>query len=67
MNRHFLWMLIGCTLPLLLIFLLPVFGIRSQETLVVFIILMFACHLMMLGGHNHNHSHSSKGKKHESH
>lgn len=61
MNHHGLWMIIGCTLPLLLIFLLPVFGVRSDVSLFAFIILMFACHLLMMGGHHGKHAkHSNK-------
>ncbi len=46
-----LWMMLGCTLPLLLIFVLPRFGISGWGSLFIFIILMFACHLFMMGGH----------------
>lgn len=69
MNRHTLWMIIGCTIPLLLIFLLPVLGVQSNVTLFVFIVVMFACHLMMIGGHGHDHAHGkqTKGGQHGSH
>lgn len=53
MNRHALWMLIGCVLPVLLIFLLPAFGVSNNVTLVVFVALMFACHFFMPGHHHH--------------
>ncbi len=46
-----LWMTIGCILPVVLIFLLPAFGVSSNVTLVIFIVLMFACHLFMPGHH----------------
>ncbi|MCB1095993.1 MAG: hypothetical protein KDN22_10505 [Verrucomicrobiae bacterium] len=52
MKNHFVWMLIGCTLPLLLIFLLPAFGVGDNVTLILFIVLMFGCHLFM--GHHHH-------------
>lgn len=51
MRSHALWMLIGCVLPILLIFLFPLFGIRGEWALFVFIVLMFGCHLLMTGGH----------------
>jgi hypothetical protein len=54
MNKHIFWMIIGCTVPLLLIFLLPVFGITGNYSFVIFIVAMFACHLLMPmhhGGH----------------
>ncbi|MBK5214433.1 MAG: hypothetical protein JJE55_12325 [Flavobacteriaceae bacterium] len=57
---HWLWMVIGCGLPLLFIFLAPTFGIGGGLSLFIFIIFMFACHLLMphgLHGHSgHNHS-----------
>jgi hypothetical protein len=59
MNKHSFWMIIGCTLPLLLIFLLPLFGITGNYTFLIFIALMFGCHLMMMGKHGHNHQHSN--------
>lgn len=48
---HAVKMLLGCLLPLLLIFLLPLFGIGEGVSLFVFVVLMFVCHLLMMGGH----------------
>jgi hypothetical protein len=59
MNKHSFWMIIGCTVPLLLIFLLPLFGVTGNYTFLIFIVLMFGCHLMMMGMHGHNHQHSN--------
>lgn len=53
MNKHTIMMLVGCLLPLLLIFVLPLFGVDSGVVLWIFIILMFGCHLLMMGGHGH--------------
>lgn len=53
--NHTLRMLLGCLLPLALIFVLPLFGVGSGVTLLVFVGLMFMCHLMMMGGHGHGH------------
>lgn len=50
---HALKMLIGCIIPILLIFLLPKFGVDQGVTLFIFIVLMFGCHLLMMGGHGH--------------
>ncbi|NNF64200.1 MAG: hypothetical protein HKN07_08050 [Acidimicrobiia bacterium] len=52
---HTIKHLIGCLVPLLLIFLLPAFGVSDGVSLLVFIVLMFACHLFMLRGHGHEH------------
>lgn len=52
MSKRTILMLIGCVLPLLLIFLLPVYGIGDRGiVLFIFILLMFACHLLMPMGH----------------
>lgn len=49
-------MVLGCGLPLLLIFFLPAVGITGNLTVFTFIVLMFAVHLLMPmrhGGHTH--------------
>ncbi|MDW7710604.1 MAG: hypothetical protein SCH98_09020 [Deferrisomatales bacterium] len=60
-------MILGCMLPLLAIFALPLFGIDTGFTLFVFIVLMFACHLGMMGHHkrgsDHGGSRSDKGDR----
>lgn len=74
-NKHIIWMIIGCTLPLLLIFFAPVLGLGENVSLFIFIIAMFACHLMMPihhhGGDKHgtdeHQSKTSKTETHESH
>jgi nitrate/nitrite transporter NarK len=52
MKNHMLWMIIGCVLPLLFIFILPAFGVSSQAAFVIFFVFMFACHFLMLGHHH---------------
>jgi hypothetical protein len=59
-------MLLGCLLPLALIFVLPVLGVGSGMTLLVFVVLMFGCHLMMMGRRGHG-SHGSGGHGGHSH
>ena len=49
--------LLGCLLPFLAIFLLPLLGLDSGVALLAFIVLMFGCHLFMMRGHEHNPSH----------
>jgi positive regulator of sigma E activity len=53
-------MLVGCTVPLLLIFLAPALGLSENFSLLLFILAMFACHLFMPHGHRkHQQNHSS--------
>ncbi len=69
MKNHIFWMIIGCTVPLLLIFLLPILGITGNWTFLIFIVGMFACHLLMPMHHGQHkeHSESTKKENHESH
>ncbi len=52
MNHGFRHIL-GCLLPILLLFLLPALGLSSGTTFTIAIVLMFGCHLLMMGGHDH--------------
>lgn len=61
MKNHMLWMTIGCVLPLVLIFILPAFGVSNQVGFLIFIILMFGCHFLMLG---HHHGGEDQDEKH---
>jgi hypothetical protein len=74
MKKHIIWMIIGCTIPLLLIFFAPALGLGENVSLFIFIIAMFACHLLMpmhQGGHKYSshekHSEPSRPETHESH
>lgn len=51
--NHTTKMVIGCLLPLLLIFLLPYFGVTEGWGIFLFIVFMFGCHLFMMRGHDH--------------
>lgn len=59
---HALKMLLGCIVPILLIFLLPLFGVGEGVTLFIFVVLMFGCHLLMMRGHGGD-VHAGDGKK----
>jgi len=65
MKNHWLWMVLGCAIPLLLIFLAPSLGITGYNTLFAFILLMFVIHLLMPMHHSRhghgNHSEENKG------
>ncbi len=72
MKGHWIWMVIGCGLPLLLIFFAPALGITGNSWLFAFIFLMFVFHLIMPhgghggGGHAHGgHGGSGKTNDHE--
>ena len=70
MGKHMIWMIIGCSIPLLLIFFAPALGLSSNWGLFIFIIAMFACHLLMPnhGAHGHEHKKgNTKTKKQNSH
>lgn len=74
MKKHILWMIIGCTIPLLLIFFAPALGLSGNTSLLIFIVAMFACHLLMPmhhGGQAHHkqqkHSTTPKSENHEHH
>lgn len=54
-KNHWFWMVIGCVLPLLLIFLAPILGLGNRQFLFFFIVAMFAVHLLMPHG-SHGHS-----------
>ena len=59
---HALKMLVGCLIPLLLVFFLPVLGVEGDGAFVGFLVLMFACHLFMMRGHAYGHSATRPGK-----
>ncbi|TVZ28703.1 hypothetical protein JM83_3847 [Gillisia sp. Hel_I_86] len=66
MKNHWLWMVVGCAIPLLLIFLAPSLGITGYNTFFIFILAMFAIHLLMPmhGGHGRGgHDHSGHNDK----
>lgn len=66
--RHLLMHVLGCALPLLAVFLLPIFGVGSETALFVFIVLIFGCHLFMFRAHSHDPaSNNQGGNTHEHH
>lgn len=69
--KHILWMIIGCSIPLLLIFFAPALGLGADTSLFIFIIAMFACHLLMPMHGNHTkrqqNSETTKPENHEHH
>lgn len=71
MKNHALMMLIGCGLPMLLLFILPGFGVSQEATILIFIVLMMGCHLMHFKGMGHdehcNGDHSKHGGEDDKH
>ena len=53
--KHGILHILGCLIPISLIFILPALGFGSGVTFTVFFILMFACHLLMMGDHSQSH------------
>ncbi|PHQ27953.1 MAG: hypothetical protein COB32_11320 [Halomonas sp.] len=68
-KNHWIWMVIGCGLPLLFIFLAPSFGIGGGSSLFIFILFMFAIHLFMPhGSHGHRgHNHTNRSNNGQDH
>jgi hypothetical protein len=70
MKNHWLWMVLMCAVPLLLIFLARSFGFGGGTCLFAFIIIMFAFHLLMPmkhGGHTHGLSDENLNRKRKEH
>jgi len=63
MRKHNFWMIVACALPLLLVFLLPAFGVGSGGYLFIFLIFCFGLHLLMMSGHGHDHDQHGERKK----
>ena len=63
MKKHSFRMLLGCVIPLLLIFILPSFlGGGGRIPLFVILIVCFVMHLFMIGG-----NHGKEGDNQEGH
>lgn len=63
--RQSLWHVLGCILPIAVIFLLPLFGVSSGTALLIFIVLMFGCHLLMMRGHGHAEESHGEEARHD--
>ncbi len=69
-TKHHFWMMVACMLPLLLIFLLPVFQIKNSAVFLIIIVVIFIGHLFMMGrhkGNSHNHDTKNQNNKEEDH
>jgi len=63
MKGRGLWMVIGCLIPLVLIFIGPSLGIKGDLLLFIFIVMMFGCHLLMMKGHKEHHGKQDENKE----
>lgn len=59
--KHTIKMILGCVLPILLIFIFPIFGFGDGIKLFLVIVAMFACHYYMLRSAHRDHD---KNKEH---
>ncbi len=72
MDKHTRWMIIGCAIPLLLIFFAPALGLSGIASLLLFIVAMFMVHIFMHGRYlkkdDHQHYYKSQeGNDYEHH
>lgn len=55
-KNHILLMILGCVIPLMLLFFAPFFGINSTVSIFLFVIIMLGFHLLFpMHGQNHEH------------
>ena len=57
-----LWMILACVIPLVIVLLLPLFGIKNNYTVFIAIGLMIATHLSMIRVHEHGSDKKSDSK-----
>ncbi|HIH31825.1 TPA: hypothetical protein HA235_03895 [Candidatus Woesearchaeota archaeon] len=58
-HNHLLWMILACAIPLLIVLLLPVFGIKSNYSIIIAMVSMIVMHLFMMRDHRHKHDEAS--------
>lgn len=70
-HKHSWIMLVGCAVPLLMIFVLPLLGVRDGWVVPVALAAMLFCHLITANvaarGARNSHSHSTSGEPHVHH
>ena len=64
MKNHSVWMIILCVLPMLLLFVLPAFGMGNSGWLLLLPLLCVGSHLLMMRGHHHG-VHGTPHDQHE--
>lgn len=61
-NNHMLWMVLACAIPLLIVFLLSLVGIKNNYIVILAMVLMIVLHLFMMKDHKHKHD-TTQSKK----
>ncbi len=62
-TKHSLIMMLLCAVPLLLLAILPLFGIATNNSTWVILIIILALHVVMMGVMNHKEK--THGEKHQ--
>lgn len=57
MNKHILWMIVGCGAVLVFLFIAPALGLNEGITTAIAIVAMLACHILMIGHHRRRPDH----------
>tara|TARA_B100000508_G_scaffold137492_1_gene132150 strand:- start:17702 stop:17911 length:210 start_codon:yes stop_codon:yes gene_type:complete len=63
MKNHWFWMVVACLAPILLIFLLPSFGVTSGSAFFLFMAIFFVAHLFMIRVHSSDQINNQNDKK----
>jgi len=58
-RKHIIIMVLGCAVPLLLLFFAPALGIKSNTSFFIFLVVMFGFHLLFP---MHHHDSNNKTK-----
>ncbi len=63
-RKHIIIMVLGCAVPLLLLFFAPAFGIKSSTSFFIFLIAMLGFHLIVpMHPHDSNNTKSKNNGK----
>ncbi len=52
--KHKWWMAVACIIPLMLIFILPAFGITGSLPVLLLLVGCFVMHMFMMHGHDND-------------
>ena len=66
-NKHMLFMVLACAIPMLIVFLAPVIGIKSNYTIIIGMMVCMAAHVFMMSSHCNESDKSKSSEKKEHH